>query len=295
METIDEGFELIEAVKSSGKLYMMAENYCYMRNNLMVLNMVEQGLFGEITYAEASYVHDCRNLRVDSDGLLTWRGDMMRDFRGNSYPTHSLGPIAKWLGINKTNRLTRTATFVSGQASMNHYVKKSFGKSHFSLAQDFWAHGDSTITLIETQLGALIVLRFDGDSARPHNMNGNSLQGTTASYLSGRFESEEPLVWVEGMSEQSEEGLATDWSRLSEFRDEYEHPMWSEFLPQAHQFGHGGSDFFVLKDFIAAIRNNLTPYVDVYDAVTWSSIVPLSADSVRRGSIPVDIPDFRSY
>jgi len=33
--------------------------------------------------------------------------------------------------------------------------------------------------------------------------------------------------------------------------------------------------------------------VDVYDAVTWSSVFPLSAESVQRGGQPVAIPDFR--
>ncbi len=293
METIEEGWELIEAVETSGKIYMMAENYCYMRENLMILHMVESGLFGEITYAEGSYVHDCRYLRLNAEGNLTWRGEMMQQFRGNSYPTHSLGPVAKWLGVNQRDRLTKTTTFISKQASINHYIAGKFGNDHFALKEGFWSHGDSTTTLIETQSGALIVLRFDGDSARPHNANGYSLQGTKASYLSGRHDLEEPLLWVEGKSKSNEYGQATDWDPLSKFRGEYEHPKWAQFLQQAEKAGHGGGDFFVIKDFIDSINNNSSPFIDVYDAVTWSSIVPLSAESVRRGGVPIDIPNFK--
>jgi hypothetical protein len=33
--------------------------------------------------------------------------------------------------------------------------------------------------------------------------------------------------------------------------------------------------------------------VDVYDAATWSSVFPLSQESVARGGQPVAVPDFR--
>jgi len=293
METIDEGWELIEAVESSGKVYMMAENYCYRRENMMVLNMVERGLFGEITYAEGSYVHDCRSLRVDRNGQLTWRGEFSRDFRGNGYPTHSLGPVAKWLGIHERDKMIQTATFVSKQASLRHYVQERFGQDHAAVQTGFWSSGDSATTVIETASGALIVLRFDADSARPHNMNGYSLQGSKAAYLSGRHDAEEPLLWMEGKSAVDQDGIATEWDPMSKFIDEYEHPKWAEFLEEAQQTGHGGGDFFVLKDFIDAIKNKVPPYIDVYDAVAWSSIVPLSAESVQKGGIPIPIPDFK--
>jgi hypothetical protein len=32
--------------------------------------------------------------------------------------------------------------------------------------------------------------------------------------------------------------------------------------------------------------------MDVYDAAAWSSVGPLSVESVSRGSAPVDVPDF---
>ena len=56
--------------------------------------------------------------------------------------------------------------------------------------------------------------------------------------------------------------------------------------------GHGGGDFLVLKDFLDAIQTGAHPPIDVYDAVTWSSIMPLSIQSVAQGSVPVEIPDF---
>ena len=57
--------------------------------------------------------------------------------------------------------------------------------------------------------------------------------------------------------------------------------------------GHGGGDFFVLEDFVDSILQRKDPPIDVYDAITWSCIVPLSIESVKKGNIPVEIPDFQ--
>src|SRR5262245_28745661 len=48
--TLEECWQLIETVEQTGRTYMMSENYCYMRPNMMVLNMVGQGVFGDPTY-----------------------------------------------------------------------------------------------------------------------------------------------------------------------------------------------------------------------------------------------------
>lgn len=100
--TLDECWELVETVEKTGLTYMLAENYCYMRPNMMILNMVQKGLFGDLTYAEGAYIHDCRQLCFYGDGQLTWRGFIHakdKHMNGNTYPTHSLGPVAQWLGI----------------------------------------------------------------------------------------------------------------------------------------------------------------------------------------------------
>lgn len=71
---------------------MLAENCCYYRQNLVVLQMVRAGLFGDLTFAECDYVHDCRNYLFDAAGKLTWRGEMARDLIGNWMPS---GPAAR--------------------------------------------------------------------------------------------------------------------------------------------------------------------------------------------------------
>ena len=40
----------------------MMENCCYGYNEMMVLDMVQAGLFGELLHGEAAYIHDLREL-----------------------------------------------------------------------------------------------------------------------------------------------------------------------------------------------------------------------------------------
>jgi predicted dehydrogenase len=291
--TLDECWQLVETVEKTGLVYMLAENYCYMRPNMMVLNMAQQGVFGEITYAEGAYIHDCRHLIFTDEGEITWRGDSRRHFNGNTYPTHSLGPVAQWLSINRKggDRLVSTATWMNAVKSVPLYVRDRFGPHHPAAQDEFWAHGDSATTVIRTERGAVIVLRMDSNSPRPHNMTHYVLQGTRAAYLSARHGKEEALIWVEGQSPGQSPGEA-EWEPLEAYSDEYEHPLWRQWGRQALELGHGGGDFLTLYDFFGAIQHGTRPPIDVYDAVTWSSIMPLSIQSVARGNVPVDVPDF---
>jgi predicted dehydrogenase len=291
--TIDDCWQLVETVERTGLVYMLAENYCYMRPNMMVLNMAQQGLFGEITYAEGAYIHDCRNLLFSPDAETTWRGQLRRQFNCNTYPTHSLGPVAQWLGVNRPggDRMVTTATWTSAGRSTQRYASELLGPDHPATQDAFWRLGDSATTVIRTERGAVIVLRVDWASARPHNMTHYVLQGVHGGYVSARHEHEDPLIWIDGRSPGKSPGDAA-WEPLWNYSAQYEHPRWQQWRAQAEKAGHGGGDFFVLEDFINAIQRGTRPPIDVYDAVTWSSIMPLSDQSVARGNVPVEIPDF---
>jgi predicted dehydrogenase len=289
--TLDECWALVEAVERTDQPYMLAENYCYMRPNMLVRQLVDQGHFGELTYAEGGYIHDCRNLMFDAGGELTWRG-ALRGSNGNTYPTHSLGPVAQWLGINRHDRLIETATWMSPARAARQYAIERFGSTHPHADAAHWQHGDSATTLIRTERGCLINLRFDSTSPRPHNMTHYLLQGTRGAYLSARHHGEEPLIWLAGRSPgQSPPDAA--WEPLWHYAAEFEHPRWRERGELAGQSGHGGGDFFVIEDFVDAVRAGRRPPIDVYDAVSWSAIMPLSQQSLAAGGAPVAVPDFR--
>lgn len=300
--TLDECWELVETVERTGLTYMMAENYCYRRDNMLVWNMQRQGLFGDITYMEGAYIHDSRYLTHRSDGSLTWRGDLRRSCVGNSYPTHSLGPLATWLGINREggDRLETMTTFMTGHKSAQDYYRHYVGERHPGTAAAYWRQGDSSTTLIRTRNGVVIDLRLDWASNRPHNMTHYALQGTRGAYLAPRRDGELPLVWVDRRTaslataerEPSPKAPEADWESLWSYADAYEHSLWRKWHGKATDTGHGGGDFFVIEEFVGAVRERRRPAIDVYDAVTWSCVTPLSIQSVEGRGRTVEFPDF---
>jgi predicted dehydrogenase len=296
--TIDECWALVEAVERSGRTYMLAENYCYMRPNMLVRNMVAEDVFGPCTYAEGAYIHDTRNLLFGPDGALTWRGELARDLNGNTYPTHSLGPVAQWLGTagpDAPDRLTELVCFVTPETSRWRYAAEHLGAAHPAAQPGYFKMGDSASVMLHTAAGAVVYIRRDAASPRPHNMTHYALQGQRASYLSPRFGGEDPLVWIEGTSPGTAHG-GERWQSLWDYAAAYEHPRWRERGAIAREAGHGGGDYFIVEDFVRAVREGPAgggPAIDVYDAVTWSSVFPLSTESVQRGGQPVAIPDFR--
>lgn len=288
--TLEDSWALIEAVERSGLTYMLAENYCYMRPNLMVENIASQGLFGRITHLEGAYIHDCRKLLHYPDGSLTWRGQLRADYDSIYYPTHSLGPVARWLRAanGPDDRLESVAAFTSGSDAVRSYFAEHFGADHPGAKDEgYWKQGDSGTVVIQTTSGAVITLRVDAVSARPHNMTHYGVQGTTGAYISARRTGEDPILWLD-----SADGADPEWQSLWDRTSDFEHPRWRQWLSVAQEAGHGGGDFFVIDEFADAVRQKRTPDIDVYDAVTWSSVFPLSVQSIALGGRPIEFPEF---
>mgnify|MGYP005837068693 CR=1 FL=1 len=94
--SLEECWRLLDAVKASGKAYMMAENYCYTPENILVRHLVRDGVFGEVFFAEGEYIHEVRALHHNPDGTPTWRYFWQVGARGNTYITHEIGPPMQW-------------------------------------------------------------------------------------------------------------------------------------------------------------------------------------------------------
>jgi predicted dehydrogenase len=280
--TLAECWDLVRTQRRTGVGYMLLENYRYSQPVMQVANMAAKGLFGELTYAECAYIHEIRAMRFTAAGKLTWRGENVRDNIGDVYPTHSVGPVCGWMGINRTDRLVSMVTMASKPAALHEYAARRFGNDSLPANTQF-RNGDTNNTLIRTAQGRLIAVRYDTASPRPSGMGQYSLQGTRGAYLSAFGEHK---VYVEGRSPEH------TWEALEKYKPQYEHPYWAGRGAEATKAGHSGGDYFVLSDFLEAIRTGRSP-IDVYDAATWSSIRPLSALSLERGA-EVEIPDFKA-
>jgi len=309
--TMEECWDLVRAVERGSLTYMMAENCCFWRDAMMVGEMVRRGVFGELISAEGDYLHDCRELLLDADGTINWRGESRRDDFCNDYPTHSLGPVCKWLGINETDGLATTATWNSGSFATAAYMRRNLGAEHALCEPTQWRLPDHVVTLIRTRRGVLVKHCLDHSSPRPgavpeiagaaptvarrsHSTNRYALQGTHAAFTSNITPDLEPLIWIEDRSPTKANGIAEEWEPLYTYADEFEHPLWRQYGHEAIKAGHRGGDYFLLMEFADAIIEGRPPLIDVYDAVTWSSIMPLSAISLQNNNMSVEVPNFKS-
>jgi len=281
--TIKECWDLVEAKERSGKVYMLAENCCYYQQCLAILNMVGNGIFGDTTYAECGYIHEIRQLMFKPDGSLTWRGEIERDLVGNIYPTHGIGPVAQWLGINRGDRFESLVSMCTSHGSLKEYAVEKFGGDHPSSKINYAAR-DMTMTLLKTAKGKIINLQFDQVSFRPHPTTTHFyLQGTKGAF---KDEDREQKIYIDGRSK------ANTWEPLSKYIQEYDSPIWQRWKEQSAGSGHGGVDMFAVYHFLESVRTGKPAFIDVYDSAAWSAIIPLSAKSIDEGGAVQKIPDF---
>lgn len=265
--TMDELWWLKEAVEKSGRTYMYAENYCYMPFCQQVREMARQGMFGDIYYAECEYLHNVRNLMTYPSGKTSWRSYWQLGKRGSFYPTHSLGPVMQWM---EGERISAISSFSAGH--------------HNGLRQD-----DTSVTMCQTQSGKLIKLRVDCTSPRPHNMTGYQIQGTHGAFESAHGGDGRHIVWFDSLGEDVDN---SHWRDLSDF-DKYLPERYRNATDEQNRAGHGGGDFFLVEDFVNAVRNGTKPGIDIYQACEWTAVGLLSELSVMNGGRTIDMPDFR--
>ena len=96
--SMDEARWLVQACKQSRAVYMMAENYTYMRPNVLVRAMVGgRRCSAKSTTPRANTLHELSVLHHTAEGKPTWRYYWQVGVNGCTYPTHSLGPCLQWI------------------------------------------------------------------------------------------------------------------------------------------------------------------------------------------------------
>jgi len=277
--TLEECWDLVDTSESTRKHCVILENCCYGSTEMMVLGMVRDGLFGEITHGEAAYLHDLRSILTAGEGEGLWRRSPHIKRNGNLYPTHGLGPVAHYMDIHRGDRLDYMVSVSSSEASLSAYVKANFSEADPKRAEKYVC-GDMNTSIIKTQMGRTILLQHDVVNPRPYSRL-NSISGTK-----GIFADYPPRVFLDGPKKE-------DWENVDAFRDKYEHPLWRTTGELARKLGgHGGMDYIMNYRLIDCLKRGLVPDINVYDAAAWSAPTPLSEASVAQNGAPQKFPDF---
>jgi len=277
--TIEECWQLVNTSESTRRHCIQLENCCYGYNELLVLNMVKAGLFGELTHGACAYNHDLRSVLFSDHGEGLWRRFEHMKHNGNLYPTHGLGPVAHYMDINRGDRFEYMVSMSSLVASLPAYQKDHL-KPDDPRAKEVYKEGDLNVSLIHTAKGRVITLEHNTSSPQPYDRI-NLIAGTK-----GIFRDYPPRIYLDGSRQE-------EFGPIDPFKEKFEHPYWKETGELARTLGgHGGMDFVMAYRLVQAIRNGTAPDIDVYDAAAWSAPGPLSEASVAKGSMPMKFPDF---
>jgi predicted dehydrogenase len=285
--TLEDHWDIAKVYEQTKVPYMTLENVNYRRDLLAVLNMVRQGIFGELVHLEGGYQHDLREIFFNRGefgpqteiGESQWRTQYNVDRDGDIYPTHGIGPMMNCININKGNRFTNLVSVSSKARGLSAYVEKvSPGNKNAKLN---YKNGDVTTTLLNCANGETVVLRHDTHLPRPYSLDFR-VQGTKGLWMDANHS-----IYIEGAEKNHHE-----WDSAEPWLTKYDHPLWKKHAADAVGAGHGGMDWFVFNAFIQAVKHKKQTPVDIYDSLTMSVITPLSEQSLKEGNKPQTFPDF---
>lgn len=279
---IEDCWELVNTHEKTGVHCMLLENCCYGKSEMMTLNMVRRGVLGEIVHCEGGYHHDLRQEIADGKENRHYRLRNYINRNCENYPTHELGPIAKILDINNGNRLVSLTSFSSCAKGLHEYVVDRKGADH-PLAKVNFAQGDNVVTVIKCVGGETIVITLDTTLPRAYSRD-FTVRGTKGGYFGAN-----DCFFLDKEHESYEWNSKGLWGNAESYEEKYMHSVWKEYEPRG---GHSGMDWLVFHAFFEAVKDNKRPPIDVYDAATYMCIAALSEQSIAKGSVTVDIPDF---
>ena len=254
-----EGVKLVEAVEKSDRVYCLAENYPFMKNNMCIKKLWDEGLFGELAYAEYQYVHECRAL---SYSTITKKpiepGYVVHQWRSwlnfHYYCTHSLGPVMYITGtrpveVSAPPLALRLPGYIDGSQM-----------------------GSMCPSMVRMSNGGVVRNLMGASTCDIH---GGRIWGTRA-FVDAQGSNLEVVVGQSGHGVHL--SLNATWPMLAEMAD---------------KAGHGGGDFWELYFFSRQILTGEKGVWDVYSACDVTLAGIMAVKSQLEGGKPVAVPDFR--
>lgn len=241
--TLRECAQIVEAVKSSGLTYMMAENYCYFHYIRQWQELTRAGKLGQIFHAEAEYVHEIEDLLWDPHKReYQWRHERPPIW----YCAHCLGPLLTLMN-------DRIVQACGTQAGFHKHPEQSHHLGYL----------DMEVGLFRTEKGAVIkILRSQVAPRYPHLVY-YSLYGTRGYVENGRTDADHGYLWIEGETPDNEHGHRQAQAIPC--------PITDPNAPaEALHGGHGTSEYYMIRDFLDAIEQGVRPPIDVMRAMDFT-------------------------
>ena len=288
--TLDEIWLLINTSERTRKHCMMLENCVYDFFEIAVLNMAQQGLFGEVLHVEGSYLHNLDDFWPEY--WNNWRLDYNMKHRGDIYPTHGIGPDCQVLNIHRGDRMEYLVAMDTKPCNGPKVVKRLMNQE----CTDF-QNGDQTSTLIRTVNGKTMLIQHDVLTPRPYS---RMYQVVGSDGYASKYPVRQ-LLFRAGMLDKTESPDYQNLNAHAALPDSLCKVMLQKYLPPFVQEleekarevgGHGGMDFIMDYRLVYCLQNGLPLDMDVYDMAEWCCLGPLTRISLENGSAPVAVPDF---
>lgn len=285
--SVEDCFSLVKTWEKTKTPFMLMENCCYDKLELLSTAMARHGVFGEIVHCAGSYSHDLREEVTRGKENRHYRLRNYLNRNCENYPTHELGPIAKLLNINRGNRMISLVSVASKSAGMQAYVEANKDRMDPELIGKDFKQGDIVHTIITCAGGETILLKLDTSLPRFYSRD-FTIRGTK-----GFYEGATNCVCLDGYHEWD---TVVAYKKLidsgKEYEEKYLPDVWKNITEEQIKAGHGGMDSIEFIEFAKAYREGREMPIDVYDAASWMVISALSEQSIAEGGVPKQIPDF---
>src|SRR5690625_4878243 len=278
---LDELWSLVDSAEEEGLHCLLMENCSYGRQELAMLKMAHEGLFGDITGGHGGYLHDLRDLLFSETCYYEqWRRRWHTQHNRAFYPMHGLAPIAAAMDVNRGDRMLTLQASSTPARGLADYRERNVDPDRAEVWDEEYVAGDRVTCMITTEQGRLIRAVHDVSTPRPYSRI-NTLAGSR-----GVLEDYPSRIYLE-----PEHG-DHQWQDSQPYLDQHDHWLWQDIGDAAEDHGgHGGMDYVLVYRLMQCMRQGLVPDIDVYDSAAWCAAVPLSEASLDSGG-PVEIPDF---
>ena len=287
VQTLAEAVRLVEAVEKSGKIYAYGENYCYFPATLEMKRLYRKGVLGEFEYGEGEYVHNCEPIwpSITYGDPEHWRNKMSAFF----YCTHSAGPLLHITGL----RPVKVSGFEIPPNERGRFVGAKGGAGAIemiTLENGAVVKSLHACSLAKNSIWYSMYGTRGRAESRREDASGESvgklyLKNDTAAHPAGEwaeyfpsFDSEEPKSGEFGVEGESSHRVVVERSKKPDAR---------------LSFGHYGSDYLTMINFVRAIQGKPADTVNVYEALDMAFTGMFAYFSALDGNASKQIPDFR--
>ncbi|QDG62359.1 Gfo/Idh/MocA family protein [Pseudarthrobacter sp. NIBRBAC000502771] len=288
---------IIQAVRDTGKVYMMGETSYYNPATVYAREQQAAGRFGRVFYSEGDYVHDMDLGFYDAyqySGGERWKETA--SYPPMLYPTHAIGGV---LGAIPAHAVSVSCVGVKDQRNDG-----VFDKDISMFGNDF----SNATALFELNDGGVMRTNEMRRVGYPSHIRESRFRffGTEASFE----QLAKVTVWqdkqdVHDISEQMETrpSIPLDDPSLAnvapELRDAFVSGLApvhdAERLPAEFRGapnGHEGSHHFLVDDFVTAVNNRTLPPVNAWVAARFTLPGIVAHESARQNGARLPIRDF---